>query len=185
MEEIQAAGTREVESLKLDEMISCASWPNVRKHGFELDETDKKRVKDEPMYKSLERTDGKESSVSNERSYRRHLSEVRELRESRRRFLAAVKASYRNQFRHGLLSREVSERSERALRKTSIFAMNPAKWLQTATSTTELTHSIRLARTFCSCFIKNAKMHLASLGAGASLFGKSDRKDDRQRLRND
>jgi len=36
---------------------------------------------------------------------------------------------------------EVSERSERALRKTRILAMNPAKWLQTATSATKLTHS--------------------------------------------
>ena len=27
--------------------------------------------------------------------------------------------------------KEVSERSERALRKTSILVMNPAKWLQT------------------------------------------------------
>ena len=34
-----------------------------------------------------------------------------------------------------------------------------------ATSTTELTHSIRLARLVCSCFIKNAH-NLASLGAG-------------------
>ena len=34
---------------------------------------------------------------------------------------------------------EVSERSERALRKTSILAMDLAKWLQTATSTTKLT----------------------------------------------
>jgi len=41
--------------------------------------------------------------------------------------------------------RPVSKRSERALRKTSILEMNPAKWLQTATSTTELT----------SCLIKN------------------------------
>ena len=32
----------------------------------------------------------------------------------------------------------VSERSERALVKTSILAMNPAKWLQTATPTTTL-----------------------------------------------
>jgi len=31
-----------------------------------------------------------------------------------------------------------------------------AKWLQTATSTTKLTHSIRLARLVRSCFIKNA-----------------------------
>ena len=31
---------------------------------------------------------------------------------------------------------KVSERSERALMKTSILANNPAKWLQTATSTT-------------------------------------------------
>jgi len=41
---------------------------------------------------------------------------------------------------------EVKERSERALRKTRILAMNHAKWLQTATSTTKLTHSIRLTR---------------------------------------
>ena len=42
----------------------------------------------------------------------------------------------------------MSERSERALTKTRILAMNPTKWLQTATPTTELTlfHSIRLAR---------------------------------------
>ena len=54
--------------------------------------------------------------------------------------------------------------SERALMKTSIFVMNPAKWLQTAT--TKLTHSIRirLARLVRSCFIKNAP-RFASLGA--------------------
>ena len=34
--------------------------------------------------------------------------------------------------------------------------MDLAKWLQTATSTTKLTHSIRLARLVRSCFIKNA-----------------------------
>ena len=52
---------------------------------------------------------------------------------------------------------EVSERSERALRKTSILAMDLAKWLQTATFTTKLTNSILLTRfqSFCSCFIKN------------------------------
>ena len=49
---------------------------------------------------------------------------------------------------------QVSERSERALVKTR--AMNPAKWPQTATSTTKLTHSILLTRSFFSCFIKNA-----------------------------
>jgi len=49
--------------------------------------------------------------------------------------------------------------------------MNPAKWLQTATSTTELTlfHSIRLAGLVWfglvrSCFIKNAP-RFAPLGA--------------------
>jgi len=59
---------------------------------------------------------------------------------------------------NNILLKEVSERSERALRKTRILAMNPAKWLQTATSTTKLTHSILLTRfhSFCSCFIKNA-----------------------------
>jgi len=60
---------------------------------------------------------------------------------------------------------EVSERSERALRKTRILAMNPAKWLQTATSTTELIHSIRFGSLVLLCFIK---MHLASLGAAQS-----------------
>ena len=40
----------------------------------------------------------------------------------------------------------------------------PAKWLQTATSTTELTHSIRLAR-FIRFALASLKMHLASLGA--------------------
>ena len=64
----------------------------------------------------------------------------------------------------------MSERSERALMKTRILAMNPAKWLQTATSTTELTHQIQffwLVR-FRSCFIKNAH-NLASLGAAAKM----------------
>ena len=49
------------------------------------------------------------------------------------------------QSRFGL---EVSERSERALMKTRILAMNnmkPANCLQMATSTTKLAHSIRLA----------------------------------------
>jgi len=49
----------------------------------------------------------------------------------------------------------VSERIERALTKTSILAMNPAKWLQTAKSTTD--------SFFCSN-LKNAH-NLASLGA--------------------
>ena len=53
---------------------------------------------------------------------------------------------------------EVSERSERALRKTRILALDLAKWLQTKwlhPLTTKLTlfHSIRLARSFRSCFI--------------------------------
>ena len=39
---------------------------------------------------------------------------------------------------------EVSERSERALMKTRILEMNPAKMLQTATSTTEQNHSTKL-----------------------------------------
>jgi len=63
---------------------------------------------------------------------------------------------------------EIWKVSERALRKTRILATNPAKWLQTAASTTELTlfHSIliRLARSPPPCFIKNAH-NLASLGA--------------------
>ena len=42
--------------------------------------------------------------------------------------------------------------------------MNPAKWLQTATSTTELTHSIRLAH-FILFALASSKMRLASLGA--------------------
>ena len=43
-----------------------------------------------------------------------------------------------------------------ALWKTRILAMKCAKWLQTATSTTKLTHPIRLARSFRSSFVKNA-----------------------------
>jgi len=38
----------------------------------------------------------------------------------------------------------VSERSERALMKTKILAINPAKWLQKATFTTKLTLIIPL-----------------------------------------
>jgi len=48
---------------------------------------------------------------------------------------------------------KVSERRERSFWKTSILAMNPAKWLQTqynGTSTTMLTHSFRLTRSFRS-----------------------------------
>ena len=66
---------------------------------------------------------------------------------------------------------EVSERNERASFEEdssdeSRETMNPAKGLQTETSTTKLTlfHSILLTRSFCSCFIKNAH-NLASLGA--------------------
>ena len=58
---------------------------------------------------------------------------------------------------------KVSERSERALMKARILAMDPAKWLQTATflslPLSLLTHSIRIfdsLHSFCSCFIKNA-----------------------------
>jgi len=107
MEEIQMAGNREVESLKLDELISCASWPDVRKHGFEVSETDMKRTHNavDDMFAAFSPS-VRENTVHNEINFRRHMNEVRELRESRRRFLAAVKASYRNQFRHGLLSRE-------------------------------------------------------------------------------
>jgi len=50
----------------------------------------------------------------------------------------------------------VSERSERAFWKTRKLAMKCAKWLQTVTSTTKLTHSCRLARSSRSSFIKNA-----------------------------
>ena len=48
--------------------------------------------------------------------------------------------------------------------------MDFAKWLQTATSTTKLTHSFRLARLVRLCFIKNAH-NLASLGAAFALAG--------------
>ena len=55
---------------------------------------------------------------------------------------------------------QVSERSERALWKTSILAMKCAKWLQRATSTTKLNiiplNSFGSLRLFRSCFIKNA-----------------------------
>ena len=64
---------------------------------------------------------------------------------------------------------KVSERSERASRKTSILAMNPAKWLQPPTSTTKLTHSIILTRSPPPCSIKNAH-NLASLGAVPNDF---------------
>jgi len=50
--------------------------------------------------------------------------------------------------------RKVSERSERALMKTSILAMNPANWLPTAASTTQLTTQLFFTR-------------YGSLGAGA------------------
>tara|TARA_B110000305_G_C19315944_1_gene576418 strand:+ start:75 stop:1004 length:930 start_codon:yes stop_codon:yes gene_type:complete len=61
-------------------------------------------------------------------------------------------------------AQEVSERSERVFWKTSILAMKCAKWLQTDTSTTKLTHSfVWLLHSFHSSFIK---MLLASLGAG-------------------
>jgi len=54
---------------------------------------------------------------------------------------------------------QVSERSERALRKTRILAMNPAKWLQTAISITELTYSTIVARSLHSCFVENCAEH--------------------------
>jgi len=59
---------------------------------------------------------------------------------------------------------EVSERSELALMKTSILAMNPAKLLQTATSTNKLTPLIILTR-FTRFALASLKMRLASLGA--------------------
>jgi len=61
---------------------------------------------------------------------------------------------------------QVSEPSERDLRKTRILAMDLAKWLQTATSTTKLTHSIRIrsARSPPPCSIKILH-NLALLGA--------------------
>ena len=39
---------------------------------------------------------------------------------------------------HAKIPLQVSERSERSLMKTRILAMNPAKWLQTATSANKL-----------------------------------------------
>ena len=57
------------------------------------------------------------------------------------------------------LSGQVSKRSERALRKTRIFVMNPAKWLQTAISITELTYSTIVARSLHSCFVENCAEH--------------------------
>ena len=59
---------------------------------------------------------------------------------------------------------KVSERSERALRKTRILAMDLAKWLQTATSTTKtLTRPIRI---WLAWFARASfKLRLASLGA--------------------
>jgi len=60
---------------------------------------------------------------------------------------------------------EVSERSERALRKTRILAMNPAKWLQTATSATKLTHSSLWLASFVLLLLASLKMLLASLVA--------------------
>ncbi|GMH81942.1 hypothetical protein TrVE_jg7740 [Triparma verrucosa] len=111
MDEIATAGTREIESLKLDELISCASWPDVRKLG-QLVHKAKRVDKDAPetgvrLHKKKKSMNGRlENDNDDERSYRKHLTEIRELRESRRRCLAAVKASYRNQFRHGLLSRK-------------------------------------------------------------------------------
>ncbi|GMH83149.1 hypothetical protein TL16_g09500 [Triparma laevis f. inornata] len=112
MDEISTTGTREIESLKLDELISCASWPDVRKLG-QLVHKAKRVDKDAPehgvkLHKKKRGTkNGRlDNDNDDERSYRKHLTEIRELRESRRRCLAAVKASYRNQFRHGLLSRK-------------------------------------------------------------------------------
>ena len=59
----------------------------------------------------------------------------------------------------------VSERSERALRKKRILAMNPAKLLQTATSPTKLTYSTIFSRSLHSCFVENAPRFIL-LGAG-------------------
>jgi len=69
-------------------------------------------------------------------------------------------------FRDRAKAVKVSERSERSLRKTRILAMDLAKWLQKATSTTKLTNSIRLAR-LVRFARASLKMLLASLGAGA------------------
>ena len=96
MDEIKTAGFREIESLKMDELISCASWPEVRQLGS-LKLPMRKRPKRDSSNKALE----KQSSA-----FCKELLFKRELRESRRRCLAAVKASYRNQFRNGLLSRK-------------------------------------------------------------------------------
>ena len=58
------------------------------------------------------------------------------------------------------------ERAKRgALLETRILAMNPAKWLQTATSTTTLTPQIILAL-FIRFARSSLKMRFASLGAG-------------------
>ena len=59
---------------------------------------------------------------------------------------------------------KVSEGSERALMKTSILAMELAKWLQPPTSTTKLTHSIQFFR-LARLPPDSLKMRLASLCA--------------------
>ena len=60
---------------------------------------------------------------------------------------------------------QVSERSERALMKTRILALHPAKWLQTATPTTKLFVLARLVRW---CFIKNAFLGAVKSSANSS-----------------
>ena len=95
----------------MDELISCASWPDVRKHG-DLKSKPKRTKGSVLSSDDIARVARKsklgiaDDDAANERSLRKHLTEVREMRESRRRCLAAVKASYRNQFRQGLLSRQ-------------------------------------------------------------------------------
>ena len=76
-------------------------------------------------------------------------------------FVASFRKSYARPIHRP--TKEVSERSERALLKTR--AMNPSIWLQTATSTTKLpSQFVWLAR-----FARpSSKMGLASLGAGGS-----------------
>jgi len=79
-----------------------------------------------------------------------------------RPLLSVAEIEYRQVGISFLMQGERAKRSERALVKTRILAMNPAKCLQTASSTTKLTHSIILTR-FTRFALASLKMRTISL----------------------
>ena len=82
----------------MDPVYSCARWPDVRHYKFKVPKIKVRFFKKNVSQKEIEE---------------------QEINEARRRFLVAIKSSYWNQFRDGLVSRssvrELIEYTDRSL----------------------------------------------------------------------